>query len=198
MPTYHNKLDHLLSDTGRFHELSSWQKKFKSQWQQASMTSITLPLSPKYHPDTHKWVCTCPQFIKSRFLVCKHLVQAMHPVSPTFFLEVARRGSIGEREMSKGEEDEEPDGNMVDTAAVVKMDQQTFKDGLEYQIQFGDHQMLNTVEREGTLFIWLMENCLDHERRENSSHMRSPTTWDKTMANMMFYHSCPAVTEHGT
>ncbi|KAI6046245.1 hypothetical protein EDC04DRAFT_2887933 [Pisolithus marmoratus] len=134
----------------------------------------------------------------------------MHPVSPTFFLEVqqnwttpfwshptlvpldgsfsplessqlerevARRGSIGEREMSEGEEDEEPDGNMVDTVAAVKMDQRTFKErfshlitnlqdftsGLEYQIQFGDHQMLNTVEHEGASFIWLMENCLDRE-----------------------------------
>ncbi|KAI6043159.1 hypothetical protein EDC04DRAFT_2542293, partial [Pisolithus marmoratus] len=60
-----------------------------------------------------------------------------------------------------------------------------------YQIQFGNHQMLNTVECEGTSFIWLMENCLDCEQRENSSHMWSPTTWDKTMANMMFYCSHP-------
>ncbi|KAI6013705.1 hypothetical protein BKA83DRAFT_4063137, partial [Pisolithus microcarpus] len=245
-PTYHIKLDHLLSDTGRFRELSSWRKKFKSEWKQASMTSITLPLNPKYRPDTHKWVCTCPQFIKSRFLICKHLVQSMHPVSPIFFLEVQRSrttpfwshpalvpldgdsllsseslqpevegiesGSIGERETSEVEEDKEPDGNMVDTAATAKIDRRTFKEhfshlianlrdftsGLEYQIQFGDHRMLNTVEREGANFIRLMENCLERERRENSARVRSPTTWEKTTANVMFYRSRPPGPEHGT
>ncbi|KAG1830000.1 hypothetical protein EV424DRAFT_1292985, partial [Suillus variegatus] len=44
-----------------------------------------------------------------------------------------------------------------------------FCDGLQYQIQFNDHRMLNAVEREGASFIRLMENCLDRERRENSS-----------------------------
>ncbi|KAI6123730.1 hypothetical protein EDD16DRAFT_1472782 [Pisolithus croceorrhizus] len=29
-----------------------------------------------------------PQFVKNQFLICKHLVQAMHPVSLIFFLEV--------------------------------------------------------------------------------------------------------------
>ncbi|KAI6004988.1 hypothetical protein EDC04DRAFT_2908091 [Pisolithus marmoratus] len=228
MPTYHNKLDHLLSDTGRFCELSSWRKKEIQKRMAMGIYDIyyttTEPKIPPRYPQ---------------------VVQAMHPVSSTFFLEVqrnrttpfwshptlvpldgsfsplessqlerevARRGSIGEREMSEGEEDEEPDGNMVDTAAVVKTDQRTFKEcfshlianlrdftsGLEYQIQFGDHRMLNTVEHEGASFIRLMENCLDRERRENSSHVRSPTTWDKTMANTMFYRSRPAVTEHGT
>ncbi|KIK15341.1 hypothetical protein PISMIDRAFT_115339, partial [Pisolithus microcarpus 441] len=229
-PTYHIKLDHLLSDTGRFRELSSWRKKFKSEWKQASMTSITLPLNPKYRPDTHKW----------------HLVQSMHPVSPIFFLEVQRSrttpfwshpalvpldgdsllsseslqpevegiesGSIGERETSEVEEDKEPDGNMVDTAATAKIDRRTFKEhfshlianlrdftsGLEYQIQFGDHRMLNTVEREGANFIRLMENCLERERRENSARVRSPTTWEKTTANVMFYRSRPPGPEHGT
>ena len=47
-----------------------------------------MPLNDKYRPDPHKWVCTCPAFVRSRFLACKHLVQAVQPVPPTFFLQV--------------------------------------------------------------------------------------------------------------
>ncbi|KAI6009544.1 hypothetical protein F5J12DRAFT_905073 [Pisolithus orientalis] len=172
-------------DTGHFHELSSWQKQFKNEWQWASTTSITLPLNLKYQPDTQKWVCTCPQFVKSQFLICKCLVQVTHPVSPIFFLE-----------RSESKEDEEPGGNICFFHFITTL--QDFTDGLEYQIQFGNHRMLNTIEHEGASFIQLMKNCLDHEQRENSSCARSPTTWEQTTANVLFYHSCPPVPEHDT
>jgi len=53
-------------------------------------TPITLPLNSKYRPDPKAWVCTCPYFVKSRFLVCKHLIQSVPTMPPTFFLEVTR------------------------------------------------------------------------------------------------------------
>ncbi|KAG1812276.1 hypothetical protein EV424DRAFT_106803 [Suillus variegatus] len=89
-PTYYKKINLLLNDSGRFRELSSWRKEFKQDWLRAINTPITIPLNPKYQPDPHHWVCTCPHFVKSRFLICKHLVQNVHPVAPTFFLEVQR------------------------------------------------------------------------------------------------------------
>jgi hypothetical protein len=49
-----------------------------------------LDLHDKYRPDPQRWVCTCPHFVVSRFLICKHLVQSVHPVSPKFFFEVER------------------------------------------------------------------------------------------------------------
>ncbi|KAG1874931.1 hypothetical protein F4604DRAFT_2008937 [Suillus subluteus] len=241
-PSYSKKLDHLLHDTGRFRELSSWRKSFKSEWQQALETPITMPMNAKYRPDVGKWVCTCPHFIKSRFLVCKHLVQDVHIVSPVFFLEVQcnrtlpfwshpslvpLRDSLPPNSMVqqtlqysvRGEEDthenttgvggnmfdgenEEAEDEFVDTAAG-RMDTRTFQerfeahiknlrdfcDGLQYQIQFNDHRMLNAVEREGASFIRLMENCLGREKRENSSRQRSPTTWERETSNAMFYRT---------
>lgn len=47
-----------------------------------------LPLNDKYRPDAHTWICTCLDFRKSRFFICKHLVQSCHPVPPLFFLQV--------------------------------------------------------------------------------------------------------------
>ena len=43
-----------------------------------------------YRPNVEKWNCTCPAFAISRFLICKHLIQCVHRVSPVFFLETNR------------------------------------------------------------------------------------------------------------
>ncbi|KAJ7434977.1 hypothetical protein B0H11DRAFT_1756772, partial [Mycena galericulata] len=72
----------------------SWRKAFKAQWRCCQNTPISLPLNPKYRPDPYRWVCTCPYFFKSRFLLCKHLVQAVHPVDPVFFREVERSRTV--------------------------------------------------------------------------------------------------------
>jgi hypothetical protein len=80
----------MLVDTGRFRELSSWRKDFKRAWHKCEQTPITMPLNEKYRPDAHRWVCTCPCFATSRFLICKHLVQAVQSVPLVFFLEAKR------------------------------------------------------------------------------------------------------------
>src|SRR5260221_1353574 len=45
-------------------------------------------MESKYNPHVHQWICTCPHFFQSCFLLCKHLVQLHHPVPPIFFLQV--------------------------------------------------------------------------------------------------------------
>jgi hypothetical protein len=49
-----------------------------------------MSLNERYRPDIMQFVCTCPQFVVSRFLICKHLVQLFQPVNPVFFLAVTR------------------------------------------------------------------------------------------------------------
>jgi len=39
-----------------------------------------------------------------------------------------------------------------------------FCDGLEYQLEFEDHRMLEMVERDGASFLWLAHSCLSCER----------------------------------
>ncbi|KAJ6552665.1 hypothetical protein DFH09DRAFT_925044 [Mycena vulgaris] len=90
-PTYYRKLDRLLTDTGRYRELPSWRKSFKRTWRKLEKTPITLPVNPAYKTDAKKMTCTCPPMPTSRFLVCKHTVQAVEPVPPVFFLEVKRQ-----------------------------------------------------------------------------------------------------------
>lgn len=90
-PTFYRKLDRLLTDTGRYRELPSWRKDFKRAWRRLEKTPITLPVNPAYKTDAKKMICTCPSLPVSRFLLCKHVVQALEPVPPVFFLEVKRQ-----------------------------------------------------------------------------------------------------------
>ncbi|KAJ7712298.1 hypothetical protein B0H16DRAFT_1437028 [Mycena metata] len=90
-PAYYRKLDRLLTDTGRYRELPSWRKDFKRAWREKEKAPITLPVNPAYKTDVKKWTCTCRSLAPSQFLLCKHLVQGVHPVPPQFFLEVKRQ-----------------------------------------------------------------------------------------------------------
>ncbi|KAG1739721.1 hypothetical protein EDB19DRAFT_1978114, partial [Suillus lakei] len=144
-----------------------------------------------------------PNFVKTRFLVCKHLVQSVHPVVPTFFLEVQWNRTIpfwthpllipldscppplataampvpvplepaNEGEMESG--DEVGDGaedDLLDTRTFQERmlthvkNIHDFCDGLEYQIQFNDYRMLTVLERNGSSFLRLPDNCLSRER----------------------------------
>lgn len=89
-PTYYRKLNQLLTETARYCELSSWRKDFKKIWRKLEKTPITMPVNDAYRPNVEKWICTCPFFVTSRFLLCKHLIQSMHRVPPVFFLETQR------------------------------------------------------------------------------------------------------------
>ena len=93
-PTYYRKLDGMLNDKGCFRELPKWRKHFKFDWMVAMRTPITQPMNEKYRPDTKNFTCTCPEFVVSQFLLCKHIVQQFHPVDPRFFLKVTRNRTL--------------------------------------------------------------------------------------------------------
>ena len=247
----------MLNDIGRFRELPRWRRDFKSEWKKAMRTPIIMPLNKKYQPDIKHFICTCPHFVVSRFLLCKHLVRQFKPVNPKFFLEVTRNRCIpfwshpslkplsstvegwpvhpevpeidgdndvcmeryNRRNMVKnevvdsnlepeGEDDGDDDGDdaLVDTwedgdnverkTCKEAMENNVqlireFCDGLDYQLQFQDPRFLRTLEKEGGRFLKLARDCLRHERRYNSSQTASPTTWEGSTANTLFYRSCP-------
>ena len=90
-PSYYLKMDHLLAETSRYRELCSWKRNLKSQnlkseWRKLEKREITLPINDAaYEPNTAKWTWTCPAFVTSRFLICKHLNQDC-PISSTSIL----------------------------------------------------------------------------------------------------------------
>ena len=269
-PTFYQKLDVMLIDVGRFRELPKWRKDFKADWKKAMETLITMPINDAWRPNAKRFVCTCPRFVVSRFLLCKHVVQLFHPVNPRFFLEVTRNrtlpfwshhslkpliedtdateedldhplatggdgddnawswlnmaGQNFEDESDDGRNDNEGEGNegegnegegddgLVDTEERwANADKKTYKekmenyiriirdfcDGLEYQVNFQDPRFLTTLEKDGAGFLRLTQNCLSRERRLNSSRAASPSTWEKSTANAMFYRARPT-RDHAT
>ena len=82
MPTYYWKLDLTMNVTGQYCELSCWRKQFKCGWK------LAHTVNNKYRPNPVQWVCTFLSFMCSHFLICKHLVQAIQPMPPIFFLQV--------------------------------------------------------------------------------------------------------------
>jgi hypothetical protein len=93
VPMYASQLQERSTYNGRFRGLATWRKSFKSEWLRCQKTTISHPDDPKYASDPVAWTCACPHFVKSRFLICKHLVQAVEIVPPRFFQEVSRRRS---------------------------------------------------------------------------------------------------------
>ncbi|KAG6904693.1 hypothetical protein DXG01_007854, partial [Tephrocybe rancida] len=229
-PTYYRKLNRLLTETGRYRELPSWRKGFKREWKKLAKTPISMPLNGAYRPDPKRMVCTCPYLATSRFLLCKHLVQAHRPVPPVFFLEVKRErtaliwrhtllkplddggDTTAEHPVDIGtardndcgpfdDEDEDEDDDLVDTGSSIE--NQTFEEamrqkirtikdiaeGLEYQIQFRDHRMLEALEREGSSFFRMVVACLSEERRMQSTRGGVPSTWEQSTSIAMFYCS---------
>src|SRR6202034_2570855 len=57
-------------------------------------TVVMTPVNDKYRPDPKRGACTCPVFVRTRPLICKHLVQAVQPVPPIFFLQVKRNRTL--------------------------------------------------------------------------------------------------------
>jgi MULE transposase domain len=84
------KYQHLISSRQRTRYTPSWRPVFKRAWKECSRRTIN---DTSYITDSVKWTCSCPAYLESRFLLCKHLVQSVRPVGPIFFNEVHRRRS---------------------------------------------------------------------------------------------------------
>jgi hypothetical protein len=82
VPHQKRKLQQILN--GR--ERADWRKTFKAEWK----SLIQKPVNNHYTMDLEHWVCACPYFLTSRFMICKHLIHAKGSMDPQFFLTVRR------------------------------------------------------------------------------------------------------------
>ncbi|KIM22676.1 hypothetical protein M408DRAFT_78720 [Serendipita vermifera MAFF 305830] len=96
MPTYERLLTQRLTYSGRHRQLPAWCKAFKREWRRCEVATIDDPegVVHAYNPLPYRWVCGCRAFVKSRFLICKHLVQMVHRVPTKFFRQVSRERSF--------------------------------------------------------------------------------------------------------
>ena len=53
----------------------SWFDDFKKEWKRLAEKPTTADDDERHAIDLDRWVCSCPSFLRSRFLICKHLIQ---------------------------------------------------------------------------------------------------------------------------
>jgi hypothetical protein len=81
VPTYQPKLNALQSN-GRYRHRPAWLEAMDAKFCRCARVKLGCdPEASFYITDPHLWTCTCPHLAMSRFLVCKHLVQAMRAYS---------------------------------------------------------------------------------------------------------------------
>lgn len=96
LPQFSHRIGRLFLGYGRARDPASWRTQFQHDWKALETRTASEHDSfryEKYNPKPLLWVCSCPAFSQSRFLICKHLVQLHHPVPPRFFKEVSRNRS---------------------------------------------------------------------------------------------------------
>ncbi|KAI0338852.1 hypothetical protein BDW22DRAFT_1337423, partial [Trametopsis cervina] len=88
IPNYRSTLDTLLTfrGGGRPKSLTQMQKAFKASWERLQSS----PIKGKYITDITQWTCDCGAQKYHAYLLCKHLVQAVGPVAPEWWLSATR------------------------------------------------------------------------------------------------------------
>ena len=185
---YYWKLEVMLNGIGCFCELPKWRRDFKLEWKKAMRKLITMPLNERYWPDSNWFVCTCPEFVVSQFLICKHLVQLFHLVNPCFFLEVTQNQTLPfwshpslqpisistleikvyKKAATIGDEDNKAPGeeySWVNTAENgmddFNFDSKDDDDGLIDTQESGDDLEKKTYKEEMEIYIHLIQNFCD-------------------------------------
>jgi hypothetical protein len=161
LPLYYRKGSTMFGPVARYRELPSWRKDFKREWRRCEKTAVTDPEDPTYAPDPIRWTCTCKAFSRSRFLICKHVVQSCHTVPGIFFLQVKRArttpfwrhpelrpldGTITEAsaETADSETSDSPDDPFADVPCDAEND---------WEDVFGDHKPVRENSHEEMLRI---------------------------------------------
>ncbi|EGO02074.1 hypothetical protein SERLA73DRAFT_120715 [Serpula lacrymans var. lacrymans S7.3] len=187
---------------GQYCELASWRKVFKRDWKWVATTPITMLLNNKYRPNTLTWVCTCPHFSTSQFLLCKHLVQDVHPVkrnqttpfwkhpalisldTPTSHLNSDDTILLTNMAAGQGDSDIQDDKESDDEGIIDIGGMENWSVGETM-----------SLEREGVSLFRLASHCLEGEHRFNLMRGTLLTTWEKTTTSVMYYRTCPPHTD---
>ncbi|CAG8588731.1 33286_t:CDS:2 [Gigaspora margarita] len=74
------------------HSFPTWWNAFKLDWIKKADINIEHDMDKRYHIDTTNWICSCPAYLYSRYLLCKHLIAKKNGKNflPTF-LKTKRR-----------------------------------------------------------------------------------------------------------
>ncbi|KAJ3753952.1 hypothetical protein EV360DRAFT_74091 [Lentinula raphanica] len=174
-PAYYRKLDLLLTNTGRYRELSSWRKPFKKEWRR-----------PRVEGDVDR-----AAHAEDDDLDRENEGVDDEGEDEDSEDECEDEGTLDVDSSSRN-------GTYQERMAKLIQDLHNFADGLSYQMQFRDERVLDSIDRNGRGFLRMMDSCLEKERRQNTNAGAPLGTWDASSALSMYYRSRPRRGEEDT
>ncbi|CAG8491544.1 13886_t:CDS:2 [Gigaspora margarita] len=167
--------------------------------------------SDSYVTNPELWICSCSAYLNNRFLLCKHLVQLVCPLSPNFFVEVKRYRTppfwrhkdliplaqgLDPVDEDESETDEQTE-NELDELFSDEIDEELAETMQEYeeneneninhtisQEQYKDPRFLLAAENAMSGMVKMLEKC---EKLKNKRTL--PRTWKDNDEQTMFYRS---------
>ncbi len=94
-------------------------------------------------------------------------------------------------DVGRGDDKRTFDEALMENIALIK----NFTAGLEFQLQFRDHRMLETLEKEGASFLKLAKACARKEQRASSTRGPALPTWDRETSSAMWYRTRPSTSQ---
>ncbi|KAE8257455.1 hypothetical protein A4X13_0g2356 [Tilletia indica] len=89
VPTMCLRVAALLSKNTRL-AMPSWRKEFVKAWDKEQVKDVSEESISHYRTCPHLWLCACEAFMGSRFLICKHLVSLVEPMSKNQLKQIQR------------------------------------------------------------------------------------------------------------
>ncbi|KAE8238675.1 hypothetical protein A4X13_0g8421 [Tilletia indica] len=70
--------------------MPSWRKEFVKLWRKSEGREVSPESLTRYRTSPDLWVCGCEAFLGSRFLICKHLISMVQPMSTSNLKRIQR------------------------------------------------------------------------------------------------------------
>jgi hypothetical protein len=153
----------------------SWWQTFKKDWEKNAVANIEPGMDERYHIDEINWICSCPAFLNSSYLICKHLVSKKDGNSffPTF-METARRHDypliiFGANKVSAIHQENDPWKRYESSVIVDAKESASSSKNMQNVVLEIENNTVDEVEEKLTYYKKIFDSALMLYKREKDN-----------------------------
>jgi len=185
LPQQENRLLQLIN--GRQHP--HWWEEFKREWKKTGQRNVSTNSEERYYTSEALWVCSCPNFLQSRFLLCKHLVTIAGGCSKRLIYNEIRRGR--ERPFISFVKDNYREAEQENNMDMLRLEQVTNENDMD-SVRLREPIEIDTISESPEIDIRheiQRKEFLDHLtiefERKNYQHVQALLDNTKQISNIM-------------
>ena len=189
LPQQENRLLQLIN--GRQHP--HWWEEFKREWKKTGQRNVSTNPEERYYTSEALWVCSCPNFLQSRFLLCKHLVTVAGGCSKRLIYNEIRRGR--ERPFISFVKDNYREAEQENNMDMLRLEQVTNENDMD-SVRLREPIEIDTISESPEIDIRQLQHeiqmrkeFLDHLtiefERKNYQHVQALLDNTKQISNIM-------------